>query len=278
MLIDWFTVIAQAVNFLILVWLLKRYLYKPVLDGIAAREKRIADEIKSANDKMAEAKKEKDDFENKNKDLDQKRAALIEQAEADAKTKRKELFEAAQKDCDNFAKSQRQSLQSDADALSQSVCKRAGQEVFAISRKVLTELASVNLENTIVEVFVKRLRELDQDTKNKLAKSLSDSSEQSTITSTFEMAAEHQGEIRKALNDTFAAEVKVSFKTSADLVSGIEFASGEQKLDWNISAYLNSLENDIEKLLKAKPVVETPGPDSSKLVGLVAGNKNGKTV
>ena len=34
MLIDWFTVFAQAVNFLILVWLLKRFLYKPILHAI----------------------------------------------------------------------------------------------------------------------------------------------------------------------------------------------------------------------------------------------------
>jgi F-type H+-transporting ATPase subunit b len=39
MLIDWFTVAAQAINFLILVWLLKRFLYKPVLNAVDAREK-----------------------------------------------------------------------------------------------------------------------------------------------------------------------------------------------------------------------------------------------
>jgi F-type H+-transporting ATPase subunit b len=38
MLIDWFTVGAQAVNFLILVWLLKRFLYRPVLAAVDARE------------------------------------------------------------------------------------------------------------------------------------------------------------------------------------------------------------------------------------------------
>ena len=38
MLIDWFTVGAQTLNFLILVWLMKRFLYKPVLDAIDARE------------------------------------------------------------------------------------------------------------------------------------------------------------------------------------------------------------------------------------------------
>ena len=42
MLIDWFTVGAQVLNFLILVWLLKRFLYRPILHAIDAREQRIA--------------------------------------------------------------------------------------------------------------------------------------------------------------------------------------------------------------------------------------------
>ena len=45
MLIDWFTVAAQALNFLILVWLMKRYLYKPIRHAIDEREKRIAAEL-----------------------------------------------------------------------------------------------------------------------------------------------------------------------------------------------------------------------------------------
>ena len=48
MLIDWFTVGAQALNFLILVWLMKRFLYKPILRAIDEREKRIASELADA--------------------------------------------------------------------------------------------------------------------------------------------------------------------------------------------------------------------------------------
>jgi len=48
MLIDWFTVGAQALNFIILVWLLKRFLYKPILGAVDAREKRIAAELADA--------------------------------------------------------------------------------------------------------------------------------------------------------------------------------------------------------------------------------------
>ena len=60
MLIDWFTVGAQVLNFLILVWLLKRFLYKPILDAIDAREERIAAELADADAKKAEAQKERD--------------------------------------------------------------------------------------------------------------------------------------------------------------------------------------------------------------------------
>ena len=45
MLIDWFTVGAQALNFLILVWLMKHFLYQPILHAIDAREKKIAAEL-----------------------------------------------------------------------------------------------------------------------------------------------------------------------------------------------------------------------------------------
>jgi F-type H+-transporting ATPase subunit b len=76
MLIDWFTVGAQVLNFLILVWLLKHFLYKPILNAIDAREKRIAAELADADAKKTEAQKERDDFQNKNKAFDEQRSAL----------------------------------------------------------------------------------------------------------------------------------------------------------------------------------------------------------
>ena len=62
MSVDWFTVIAQILNFVVLVLLLKKFLYKPVLTAIAAREKLIADEIADAKEKMAQADKERNEF------------------------------------------------------------------------------------------------------------------------------------------------------------------------------------------------------------------------
>ena len=85
MLIDWFTVGAQVVNFLILVWLLKRFLYRPILDAIDAREKRIARELADADATKAEAQKERDEFRHKNEAFEQQRTALMNKAAEEAR-------------------------------------------------------------------------------------------------------------------------------------------------------------------------------------------------
>src|SRR4249919_3833463 len=100
MLIDWFTVVAQVVNFLILVWLLKRFLYGPILNAIDAREKRIATELADAEAKKTEAQKERDKFEHKNEVFDQQRAALLSQAMDEAKGERQRRLDTARQESD----------------------------------------------------------------------------------------------------------------------------------------------------------------------------------
>ena len=103
MLIDWFTVGAQVVNFLILVWLLKHFLYWPILDAIDAREKRIAKELADAGAKMAEAQKERDEFQRKNEEFDQQRTALLNKTTEEAKAERQRLFDEARQAADDLS-------------------------------------------------------------------------------------------------------------------------------------------------------------------------------
>ena len=70
MAIDWFTIGAQILNFLVLVWLLKRFLYQPVLDAIDKREKRIAATLADAAASKAQAAKERDALQAKNDAFD----------------------------------------------------------------------------------------------------------------------------------------------------------------------------------------------------------------
>ena len=113
MLINWFTVFAQAINFLILVWLLKRFLYKPILQAIDEREKRIAAQLADAEAKKADAQKERDDFEHKNQVFDQERAALLKKAMDEASAERQRLLDEARRDADAFRAKRQEALRTE---------------------------------------------------------------------------------------------------------------------------------------------------------------------
>jgi len=252
MLIDWFTVGAQALNFIILVWLLKRFLYKPILNAVDAREKRIAAELADADAKKAEAQKERNEYQHKNAQFDQQRAALLSKATDEANAARQRLLDDARKAADALSTKRQEALRSDANNLNQAIRRRTQQEVFAIARKALTDLATTSLEERMCEVFTRRLRTMDGKAKEGIAAALKTASEPAVVRSAFDLPAAQRGAIQKALNETFSAEVHIRFETAPDLVSGIELTTNGQKIAWSIADYLGSLENGVGELLKEK--------------------------
>lgn len=265
MLIDWFTVGAQTLNFLILIWLLKRFLYRPILNAIDAREKAVAAELADADAKKSEAQKEHHSFQHKNQEFDAQRAALFTKATEDAGAERKKLFDEARKAAEDFSTKRMESLRNDARTLSSAIGHRTQEEVFAIARKALTELATTSLEERISEVFTRRVRELHGKAKECLAVALHSASGPAKVRSAYELPPQQRAAIQKALNETFSAEVRIQFETSPDLIGGIELTANGQKIAWSIADYLTSMEKNVAELLKvsSKPQVETVSKEAT---------------
>ncbi|MBN1879669.1 F0F1 ATP synthase subunit B [bacterium] len=257
MLIDWFTVAAQVLNFLILVWLMKRFLYKPILHAIDDREKRIAKELANADKKMAEAQKERDEFQHKNDEFDQQYIELMSKAKDEVKVERQRLLDEARQATDALSAMRHEKLRKDAQSLHEAMSLRTQQEVFAIARKVLMDLATASLEERMTEVFTRRLHEMDDQTKTSLAEILKAATDPVLVRSTFDLPVEQRVAIQNALNETFSADIPLRFETAPDRVSGIDLTANGQKVAWNISDYLVSLERSVNELLKDKKIPET---------------------
>ena len=249
MLIDWFTVIAQAVNFLILVWLMKRFLYQPILNALDAREKHIAAELADANAKEAEAITEREEFRRKNAEFDRQRAALLNKAMDEAATERRRLFDVARKDADSLRSKQQDKLRSEYQSLHEEIARQTRAEVFAIARKTLLDLSGASLEERMVEVLVQRLRELDADERKKLI-SMLQAPIPVLVRSAFELPVAKRALIESAVKATLDAELQIRFVVVPDLISGIELIMQGQKIAWSIADYLVSLDKDVNELLK----------------------------
>jgi F-type H+-transporting ATPase subunit b len=259
MLIDWFTVAAQALNFLVLVWLLRRFLYQPILTAIDAREKRIADELADAAAKQSDAKLEREEFEKKNAEFDQQRTSLLSKATEDAAAEKERLLGEARDAADAMSAKRLEALHKDAKNLNAAITRRTQDEVFSIARKVLTDLTDADLEERAVVVFTGRLRAMDDKEKSGFNDALKSSAEPALLRSAFDLTDERREEIRDAIHETFASDLPLQFEIDPDLVSGIELTVSGNKVAWSIADYLKSLEKGVGELLNARPA---PQPKS----------------
>jgi len=256
MKINWFTVIAQVINFLILVWLLRHFLYKPVLKAIDEREKKIASQLKDAADKETKAKKEQDEFAKKNEAFDQKKKGLMEKAVAETNVERDKLLEIARNDAAALQSKLEKALKATQEKLNHDIVQKTQQEVFAIARKTITDLSSVSLEEQSTKIFIKHIKELKKDEKKQFSEAFKLGSnlvaaKQSPILiqSAFDLPEKQQIEIKKAVNELLGTETQFQFKTAPEIISGIELTSNGYKLAWSISEYLISLQKSISETL-----------------------------
>jgi F-type H+-transporting ATPase subunit b len=252
MLIDWFTVGAQAVNFIILVWLLKRFLYKPILNAIDSREKRIATELAAAGAREALARKSHDEFDEKNKQFDQDRDALMAKATLEIKAEHERLLDEARKAANVLLSEQRAAARNDATALMDQMMRLAAGEVFDVARRALGDLASMTLEERLGEIFTRRLREMRPDAKQLLGIALRAPHTAAVVRSRFSLAEQEKASIQNALNETFASDIRLIFETAPDGICGIELTVGGQKLSWSIAGYLAALEEKAHALIDAQ--------------------------
>ena len=225
MKINWFTVIAQVINFFILVWLLKRFLYKPILKAVDEREKMIAAQLKEAEDKKATAQKDQDDFKKKNDEFDQQKKVLMEKAVAEAATERQRLLGEARNEASKLSADMEAAAKESQDNLNREIVQKTQKEVFAITRKTLTDIASLSLEEQSVNIFTKRLNDLKVDEKTKFRDTFRSGSQPVLIRSAFELPEKLQTELKRSIREILGTETRFQFKTAPELISGIELTA-----------------------------------------------------
>ena len=194
-------------------------------------------------------------MQHKNEAFDQERASLLKKAADEAATERERLLDVARKDADTLRVKRQESLQNEQRTLNQAIVRRSQQEVFAVTRKTLADLADASLEQRMTEVFIQRLRALVGPAKEQLAAALKTSTKPARVRSAFDLPIGQRNAVASAIHETFAADTQVEFETAPEVVSGIELSTGGQKVAWSIADYLATLQKSVGEILRedAKP-------------------------
>lgn len=248
MLIDWFTVGAQIVNFAVLVWLLKRFLYRPVLDALDAREKRIADRLEQAERTQEQAEHERRSYEERNAVLEDEREKRLEKARREAETERHRLLAEAREAAKTLRRESERSLRDETRRLSDEIIRRARDEVMALVRRALAELADADVEQAMARSFIERLRNLEASHRETLTAAVERGGDPVRIRSAFPLSETLREAIADAVGEMLGARMPLDFEVADDVLAGIELVAPGEKLAWSLEEYLHEFERRLAEL------------------------------
>jgi len=258
MQIDWLTVGAQIANFLVLVWLLNRFLYGPVTRAMQAREDGIEARLDEARQTREAAEAEADRLREKHREFDARREDMLNEARGEVEALREELEQHLQEKSEARQRAQKQEIAAGRDDFVRELSQRAGRHIQQTTRAVLEEFAGADLGQQLAERFVEKLGALDDATLERLRRAVETRSPKAVVESSVPLPSPTRGNITKALHRMISKEVEVTYRERDDMVFGLRLTIAEQLVEWSASAWLDRLDDAFSDTLEAMtgPAVE----------------------
>jgi len=237
MQVDWITVTAQIINFLVLVWLLQHFLYQPVIQAMDRREQRIADRLNEAEEREVDAREEMNEFRDKKSRLDSERRSMLEQYRQEAREEKQRLLDEAREEVEETRRQWRRQASREKRDFLESLSRRAGRTVVRIAGKALADLADVELEERVIDLFIERLGDLDEETRQ----AFSAARGKLHVSTAHELDPHRRGRITRALHEHVNEDLEIEYETAPELICGIRLEEGGHALDWNLADYMTQL-------------------------------------
>jgi F-type H+-transporting ATPase subunit b len=271
-LLDWFTVISQIVNFLLLVALLKYFLYDRIIRAMDEREARIAARLQEAEATQAAAEREAAAYRQQREEIEDRRTELLARAKAEADTRRDALLDKARGEVEAMQAGWHQALQQQQAAFLQELRQRAGQQVYATARRALGDLAGADVEAQMIAAFLEQLQGLDERDWHAIAEALHASAQPMAVASAFDMPPQARHQLAELLRHRLGP-LELRFATAPELIGGIEMKVDGYKLAWNLDHYLATLEDSLASAFVEELHAQEAEPGRPSDVGAAAATR-----
>lgn len=245
MLIDWFTVAVQIVNFLVLIALLKRFLYGPIVRALDERQQAIADSLSTAALVKQEAEAQLTALAEEKEALASSREALMLQAVGEVESWRQATLIRFKEEVEERRRIWQRQLTEEQLAFFDKLKVRLGKQVVLVAGKVLSDMADYGLEARILDLFLAKMAK-DQplaDGEARPAPSVI------LVTTGLALTPEGREGLRHQLTSQFGSGEPIVFTEEPGLGFGIRLTIDDQAWEWNLAHYMRGLEQDIRQAM-----------------------------
>jgi F-type H+-transporting ATPase subunit b len=248
MSIDWITVGAQIANFLVLVWLLKRFLYRPILDGIDAREAEITNRMSEAAEVKSKAEATEAEYNEKFRALHVSQSEMSETIRKSAESQRDAMLAEARGRMESDQENWQTHLDDEGRKYTTRLHRAGAGVLLSLTRRALTDLADDTLEDRMAHHLIRQLKPMANE-----LKAASGDTTVAVVTSHDPLTPSTQKELNAEVATLFP-KVVIDFETDAAQAPGLMMRIGGAQLAWTVDTYIEGLETTMEERLSQNPI------------------------
>lgn len=231
--LDWSTFLLEIVNVLVLVWLLKRFLYQPVMTVIEERKTAIAKTVADAHHVQNEAQALQDRYERRLVEWEKEKEQVRMQLQEDIASERQRRLAALQ---DELAKVKELHEERESQQIKQTVRQAETTAILhgtQFSAALLARIAGPDLEVKLIEAALEDLGKLSSDQVGAITSSLQ-ANVRGRVTTAFPLDASRRELLVDRLEGLCARRMDWEFAEDRELLAGLRVSLGGWVLRGNL--------------------------------------------
>lgn len=274
-LIDWFTVIAQIINFLILVGLLKYFLYGKIVEAMRERERKIAETVARAEQREKEAEELRQRYDAMLAELHEQRDTWLREAKEEVERSRQSMLRAAREEVDLERAKWLESLELEKQSFARQFQHRLAVAVQRIAERILKDLADSELQEQAARLALRRLRELPADAQARIRDQFTDGNPQIHVETALPVTDEFKRLVENQLRELFPHNPAIVFSQNRDLICGLRIRTAGYQIGWSIADYLNEVSRELTAAILARQIDEVRALRDANSPGVTTGKNAG---
>lgn len=238
--LNWSTFVLEIINFIILVWILKHFFYKPVLNIIARRKADIEETLLQAKHLHSEADSLRNQYENRLSEWEQEKQQAWDKLKREVETERtkllKALHDSLQQEREKRQVSEQQRLQTAIDKAEETALTHGAE----FASKLLQSVTGPELEGRLVELVINDLKSLSPDNIRQLRASWGEKKYTATVSSVYPLPDTQRQQMETVLNDISQSSLSFDYRQDSELLAGVFISIGAWTLGANLRDELKS--------------------------------------
>ena len=239
--LSWSTFILEVINFIVLVFILKHFFYKPVLTAIARRRESIDKTMEDARVLQQEAQQLKSQYEGRLSEWQEERQEAIDKLHTEMNEDRKNNMEKILQDIEtekqrNKVLDERRIAEQNRRAEEMAILQAA-----KFASKLLERLSGADVESRLFDLLIEYLEKLPEKQQQTLRETLSNAMGPARILSAYPLSETQKKRLEEEILKLIPRRIEFEYLMDKSLMAGLRITITPWVMHANLQDELKSL-------------------------------------